>query len=98
GRVEDLARLAHHLPFLRRVAPLAHRARARDDVAGDRTVPHLPGLERRAPGDDVLVGPAGALRPLLVELTDARLSGAGDRLVARHDHASDAGRAVERCQ
>ena len=45
--MEDLARLAHHLPLLRGVAELLHRSGARDHVAGDRTVPHRAGLERR---------------------------------------------------
>src|SRR5437763_191650 len=83
---EDLARLAHHLPLLRRVALFLHGARERDHVARDRLVPHLALNEEaglRAGASKIIRAPV-ELRPLRVELVHTDLAGAGNRLIGRY--------------
>ena len=96
--MEDLAGLTDHLPLLGRVSAFAHGAGERDHVARDRTIPDVTGVQRPAPGFEIVVRPAGALGPLFVELADARLAGAGHGLIARDDHAADTGNSVERSE
>src|SRR5450759_1094907 len=74
--VEDLAALAHQLPFLGRVAPVPEGPGQRNDVPRDRPGPDLTrcdGAGDRAGAPQGLFLP-GALRPLFGELSHPALS------------------------
>ena len=100
GRMENLATLVHELPLLARVAGVLHRTGERNHVARDGTVPLIAGHRGIASGAGAAqaLELARALGPLLVELAHAPLTGTGHGLVGGHDHALDAGGAMERRQ
>ena len=79
GQVEDLAALVLHLHLLARVAHVRLAADLGDDVVGDLVLEHLrlDGLAR------------GERRDLIVQLVDAVLARAGDRLIGAGDDGLD---------
>lgn len=79
GQVEDLAALVLHLHLLARVAHVRLTADLGDDVVGDLVLEHLrlDGLAR------------GERRDLIVQLVDAVLARAGDRLIGAGDDGLD---------
>ena len=97
--VEDLARLADHLPLLRRVALLpspSRRAGSRCRRSASATPRPRRPARRACPRARSSSLRPDELRPLRVELVQADLPRARHRLVRRHDHAVDPRRAVQR--